>query len=139
MSAPPRHDQGFTLIELLVVMIIIGILAAIAVPVYLNQRQKAFETTMRSDLRSVATEMETFSADDDPYPTVTTAGNIATLTPVSGAGTTIHLSVKTVITSQAAGAAPGTYCLKATTAQSSAVIYFDSDKGGLLLKGVPCS
>ncbi len=54
-----EKDQGFTLIELLVVIIIIGILAAIAIPVFLNQRKKAVDSSMKSDLRTVATTEET--------------------------------------------------------------------------------
>ena len=55
-----RDDEGFTLIELLVVIIIIGILAAIAIPVFLNQRQKGWEAAVQSDLRNAATAQETY-------------------------------------------------------------------------------
>lgn len=58
-----EKDQGFTLIELLVVMIIIGILAAIAIPVFLNQRKKAVDTAARSDVSILGKEIATYYVD----------------------------------------------------------------------------
>ena len=60
-----RGDEGFTLIELLVVIIIIGILAAIAIPVFLNQRQKGWEAAVKSDLRNAATAQETYLTESN--------------------------------------------------------------------------
>ena len=71
-------DQGFTLIELLVVIIIIGILAAIAIPVFLNQRKKAVDASIKSDLRTVANELETYATDaSGAYPTGPITGTAA--------------------------------------------------------------
>lgn len=68
-----EKDKGFTLIELLVVIIIIGILSAIAIPVFLNQRKKAVDTGIKSDIRTIANEMETFYVDKQTYVGATTA------------------------------------------------------------------
>ncbi|ACV09000.1 prepilin-type N-terminal cleavage/methylation domain-containing protein [Jonesia denitrificans] len=68
-KAMNEKEKGFTLIELLVVIIIIGILAAIAIPVFMNQRQKAVDSSVRSDLRTLATQVEDFWVENQAYPT----------------------------------------------------------------------
>ena len=62
-----QDEKGFTLIELLVVILIIGILAAIALPAFLNQRGKAQDTEAKSAARTAQTAMETFYTDEQDY------------------------------------------------------------------------
>jgi type IV pilus assembly protein PilA len=62
-----REEEGFTLIELLVVVIIIGILAAIAIPVFLNQRENAWRSAVESDLRNAAMAVESFYTRQGQY------------------------------------------------------------------------
>jgi prepilin-type N-terminal cleavage/methylation domain-containing protein len=59
--------KGFTLIELLIVVVIIGILAAIAIPKFANTKSKAYKTAMISDLRNLVTAEEAFFSDSGKY------------------------------------------------------------------------
>jgi type IV pilus assembly protein PilA len=60
-----KNRKGFTLIELLIVVVIIGILAAIAIPKFANTKDKAYVAAMKSDLRNLATYEEQYAADNN--------------------------------------------------------------------------
>ena len=62
-----QDEKGFTLIELLVVILIIGILAAIALPAFLGQREKAQDTAAKTQIRTMQTAMETYYTDNQSY------------------------------------------------------------------------
>jgi prepilin-type N-terminal cleavage/methylation domain-containing protein len=129
-----EKDQGFTLIELLVVMIIIGILAAIAIPVFLNQRQRAVDSSMKSDARTIATELETKFVDTQSYYAAATAANPVVFGP-SGSTTSVPLSTGNQATI-AVNAGNTAFCVvvsRASTAQagSQAGWVYVSSAGGL--------
>jgi len=108
------NRKGFTLIELLIVVVIIGILAAIAIPKFANTKSKAYITAMKSDLRNMVTAEEAFFADSSKYtatisqmkysnttgvnaPTITTGAGYwsATTTHTQLAGSTCGIGVNT--------------------------------------------
>ena len=70
------NRKGFTLIELLIVVVIIGILAAIAIPKFAATKEKAYLASMKSDLKNLATAQEAYFADNFAY-MAGTASNVA--------------------------------------------------------------
>ena len=64
-------DKGFTLVELLVVVVIIGILAGIAIPLFLTQKQKGVDASIKSDIKNAATLQETYYIDNGSYGSTT--------------------------------------------------------------------
>ena len=67
-----RDQKGFTLIELLIVVVIIGILAAIAIPKFSATREKAYFAAMKSDLKNLASQQEIYYSDYYTYSSNTT-------------------------------------------------------------------
>jgi type IV pilus assembly protein PilA len=128
-KAMAEKEEGFTLIELLVVMIIIGILAAIAIPVFLSQRQKGYDASVKSDLRTIANELESYNTDAQAYPTgnITLAGSTATLgtdtqTVRVSSGNFFALTYNTALTG---------YCIVGENAKGSHSWEYISTQGGL--------
>jgi type IV pilus assembly protein PilA len=139
LRAGKKNDEGFTLIELLVVVVIIGVLVAIAVPVYLNYRQGAADKSAQSDVRGAISAIEQFYTENgNKYPTGTLTennvdGDKPSLPMATGTGAkVITLSDKTRLTYVNGGtASPGTYKICATNSGGSGKVYlYDSQAGG---------
>jgi type IV pilus assembly protein PilA len=92
-----QDEKGFTLIELLVVILIIGILAAIALPAFLGQRSRAQDTDGKSAVRQAQTAMETFYIDAQNYDTDKAGLEFVEASLKSGAGASLTVTAKDVV------------------------------------------
>ncbi|MEV4345089.1 prepilin-type N-terminal cleavage/methylation domain-containing protein [Actinoplanes sp. NPDC049596] len=140
-----KADEGFTLIELLVVVVIIGILVAIAVPVYLNYRKGAADKSAQSDVRGAVSTIEQYYTDNNnSYPTTVIASVKASFsvkdgTTTGSAGTAgwitlsdgTEMAYKPAVTGAAGSQTAASYKVCARNNNGTQKIYaYDSSVGG---------
>jgi len=107
-----NNRKGFTLIELLIVVVIIGILAAIAIPKFANTKDKAYVAAMKSDLRNLATYEEQYAADNNG---AYFAGTATSTTPLQGFTPSQNVTITAVIVA----GPPQSWTATATHSQSA--------------------
>jgi len=137
-------ERGFTLVELLVTMVVIGVLAGIAIPVFLHQREKGMDTQARSDVYNVALAEESYFVDHEAYASTIVVGDA----PASPADDTVYyhrspdVSTAAVVPVSADGSAKAEandqgFCVEVQS-DSGAWFAYNKGAGGMQQKGVRC-
>ena len=129
-----REEGGFTLVEILVVILIIGVLTAIAIPMFLNQRKAANEAALRSDMHTIQLAMENCAIKQTAYPDIWVNWGGKTIKPACVDNITVSNTTRThsfdlgsyyPATGLKAGDA---FCIEIANDGAGMTFYYRSDK-----------
>lgn len=128
-----RRDDGFTLIELLVVMIIIGVLAAIAIPVFLAQKNKAKDSSAKSDVSLIAKDVTSYYVDRTSALTIAggPGGGFTLTDQASSVVDTGRLSAMNSVSVKSKATSESSWCVAVTNADTGITWSASANAAGL--------
>ena len=125
-----QGESGFTLVELLVVMLILGLLAAIAIPAFFNQRTKAQDASAKTTAKTAQTALETYSTDNNGSYASATRASLKNIEPTLSSASTGNNAISTLTTTS------NSYTITVTSASGNTFSIVRATDGSLTY---PCT